>query len=260
MFGDEIRAERVRRGWSQEKLAKLAGVSTRKLAQIEDSENVSLTILRRICTVLELKTVMIGADLVARTDGLPPALHRLLGTAERAIAEMRVTIASPRQVDEDAWGRDLEERFSRLPLAKQSLFMNRWLRVDAGESRPRPLPEAGQYETRGLVHEPIRVPDVSSFLACDFSYPVTIDPRHVSTAVTGPSMQDILPPGTRMVIDTGTQPKAGDLVAAYVSEMGSVIGWASHFDSDRPSLVRSNADPIELWKYKHVVVGVAAVA
>lgn len=60
MLGDTIREARIRKGLTQARLAKLAGVSRRHLAALEKGANISINILRRVAEVLELEQVPLG--------------------------------------------------------------------------------------------------------------------------------------------------------------------------------------------------------
>lgn len=67
-LGEYIRLRRLARHLTQERLAKLAGVSRRQLSLLEDGRNVSVLFLIKICNVLEI-------------DELPLGKLRLIGTA-----------------------------------------------------------------------------------------------------------------------------------------------------------------------------------
>jgi len=60
MLGDTVREARIRKGLTQARLAKLAGVSRRHLAALEKGANVSVNILQRVAAVLELTEIPIG--------------------------------------------------------------------------------------------------------------------------------------------------------------------------------------------------------
>ncbi|HYH07078.1 MAG TPA: helix-turn-helix domain-containing protein [Thermoanaerobaculia bacterium] len=67
MLGDTVREARIRKGLTQQRLAKLAGVSRRHLAALEKGANVSVNILQRVAQVLELAEIQIG-DLSLRSS------------------------------------------------------------------------------------------------------------------------------------------------------------------------------------------------
>jgi len=67
MLGDTVREARIRKGLTQARLAKLAGVSRRHLAALEKGANVSVSILQRVAAVLELAEIQLG-DLSLRSN------------------------------------------------------------------------------------------------------------------------------------------------------------------------------------------------
>jgi transcriptional regulator with XRE-family HTH domain len=60
MLGDTVREARIKKGLTQARLAKLAGVSRRHLAALEKGANVSVSILQRVAGVLELTEIHLG--------------------------------------------------------------------------------------------------------------------------------------------------------------------------------------------------------
>lgn len=66
MLGDTVREARIRKNLTQARLAKLAGVSRRHLAALEKGANVSVGILQRVATVLDLTEIHLG-DLSLRS-------------------------------------------------------------------------------------------------------------------------------------------------------------------------------------------------
>lgn len=60
MLGESIREARIRKGLTQARLAKMAGVSRRHLAALEKGANVSVSILQRVAAVLELEEIQLG--------------------------------------------------------------------------------------------------------------------------------------------------------------------------------------------------------
>src|SRR5947208_3533339 len=69
MLGDTVRTTRVRRGLTQAKLARLAGVSRRHLAALEKGANVSIAVLRKVANVLELNEIDLGGLSVRTAPG-----------------------------------------------------------------------------------------------------------------------------------------------------------------------------------------------
>ncbi|HEX8170614.1 MAG TPA: helix-turn-helix domain-containing protein [Thermoanaerobaculia bacterium] len=60
MLGDTVRQARIRKNLTQARLAKLAGVSRRHLAALEKGANVSINILQRVASVLDLTEIQLG--------------------------------------------------------------------------------------------------------------------------------------------------------------------------------------------------------
>jgi len=78
-LSDVIRLRRLQRNLTQERLAKMAGVSRRQLSLLEDGRNVSLLFLTKIARALELTELPIG-DL--RLRAAPPELAPIVRAAD----------------------------------------------------------------------------------------------------------------------------------------------------------------------------------
>jgi transcriptional regulator with XRE-family HTH domain len=68
MLGQSVREARLKKGLTQARLAKMAGVSRRHLAALEKGANVSVGILQRVAAVLELKEIQIGDMQLRRNE------------------------------------------------------------------------------------------------------------------------------------------------------------------------------------------------
>ncbi|HWS71810.1 MAG TPA: helix-turn-helix domain-containing protein [Thermoanaerobaculia bacterium] len=79
MLGDIVREARNRKGLTQARLARLAGVSRRHLAALEKGANVSVLVLRKVAGVLELREIPLG-DVSLRTQGDGSSLNVALLT------------------------------------------------------------------------------------------------------------------------------------------------------------------------------------
>jgi transcriptional regulator with XRE-family HTH domain len=66
MLGQIIRAARIKKGLTQARLARLAGVSRRHLAALEKGANVSVLVLKKVAAVLELTEIDLG-DVTLKT-------------------------------------------------------------------------------------------------------------------------------------------------------------------------------------------------
>src|SRR5258708_34557232 len=60
MLGETVRTTRIRRGLTQARLARLAGVSRRHLAALEKGANVSVNVPRKVAVVLDLTEIALG--------------------------------------------------------------------------------------------------------------------------------------------------------------------------------------------------------
>jgi transcriptional regulator with XRE-family HTH domain len=126
MLGDTVREARIRKGLTQARLAKLAGVSRRHLAALEKGANVSINILQRVATVLDLTEIHLGdlslraGDKDRNTVNMPlltDTIREALAEAERS--QMILTRAEnllSHQASGD--GRTIDMRFPRLPVRR----------------------------------------------------------------------------------------------------------------------------------------------
>lgn len=69
MLGDTVRTTRIKRGLTQAKLARLAGVSRRHLAALEKGANVSVNVLKKVALVLDLTEIQLGGLSVRTAPG-----------------------------------------------------------------------------------------------------------------------------------------------------------------------------------------------
>jgi len=60
MLRDTVREQRIKKGFTQAKLARLAGVSRRHLAALEKGANVSVLVLTKVAAVLDLTDIPLG--------------------------------------------------------------------------------------------------------------------------------------------------------------------------------------------------------
>src|SRR3954453_7577237 len=66
MLGETVREARIRKGLTQARLARMAGVSRRHLAALEKGANVSILVLKKVAAVLELNEIQLGGGLSVR--------------------------------------------------------------------------------------------------------------------------------------------------------------------------------------------------
>lgn len=67
MLGETVRSTRIKRGLTQARLARLAGVSRRHLAALEKGANVSINVLQKVASVLDLAEINLG-ELTVQTS------------------------------------------------------------------------------------------------------------------------------------------------------------------------------------------------
>ncbi|HKR64780.1 MAG TPA: helix-turn-helix domain-containing protein [Thermoanaerobaculia bacterium] len=127
MLGESVREARIRKGLTQARLAKLAGVSRRHLAALEKGANVSVNILQRVAAVLELTEIQLG-PLALRNgekDNLPVNMPLLSDT----IREARVEAERAQHIlaraehllgarSEDGGAPPIDMQFPRMPIRR----------------------------------------------------------------------------------------------------------------------------------------------
>jgi transcriptional regulator with XRE-family HTH domain len=89
MLGETVRSTRIKRGLTQAHLARLAGVSRRHLAALEKGANVSILVLRKVASVLDLAEINLG-DVTLQTSSSTPGkvnMPLLADTIREAQAE-----------------------------------------------------------------------------------------------------------------------------------------------------------------------------
>lgn len=96
-LSDVIRLRRLQRNLTQERLAKLAGVSRRQLSLMEDGANVSLLFLTKIARVLELTELPVGE---LRLKGSQPELETIVRAAE-VLEHLKQSLPQWEQTAED---------------------------------------------------------------------------------------------------------------------------------------------------------------
>src|SRR5260370_38303788 len=127
MVGDIVREARTRKGLTQARLARLADVSRRHLAALEKGANVSMLVLEKVATVLELTEIHLGSFSIHRTDSHAfnlPLLADTLRAAHAGAPRAEVMIAraegiasgdAGKPIPAEAPPKGLTTRFPRLP-------------------------------------------------------------------------------------------------------------------------------------------------
>lgn len=128
MLGETVRQARIRKNLTQARLARLAGVSRRHLAALEKGANVSVAVLRKVATVLELAEIQLGDLSIRAVDGDPhgvnvPLLTDTIREARADAMKAQATLARA----EDLLGRnggelpELETKFPTMPIRRIEL-------------------------------------------------------------------------------------------------------------------------------------------
>src|SRR5438105_9514448 len=69
MLGETVRTNRIKKGLTQARLARLAGVSRRHLAALEKGANVSVSVVKKVASVLELTEIHLGGLNIRMSPG-----------------------------------------------------------------------------------------------------------------------------------------------------------------------------------------------
>ena len=126
MLGQSVRDARLKKGFTQARLAKMAGVSRRHLAALEKGANVSVSILQRVANVLELTEIQLGDISLKRSEKDCSALNVPLLTD--TIREARVEAERAQEIlarAEGLLGNDgggaIHVSFPRMPVRRVEL-------------------------------------------------------------------------------------------------------------------------------------------
>jgi transcriptional regulator with XRE-family HTH domain len=88
MLGETVRSTRIKRGLTQARLARLADVSRRHLAALEKGANVSINVLQKVASVLDLSEINLGTLTVQTPSSANPVnLSILADTIREAHAD-----------------------------------------------------------------------------------------------------------------------------------------------------------------------------
>ena len=129
MLGDVVRETRIKKGLTQAKLARLAGVSRRHLAALEKGANVSVLVLKKVASVLDLTEIQLGGLELRAGDGAKNGVN--VAVVADAIREARNDVRRTEAVLARAEGlingnskldaKSLLARFPRLPVRRVEL-------------------------------------------------------------------------------------------------------------------------------------------
>jgi transcriptional regulator with XRE-family HTH domain len=76
IIAENVRKRRRKKGLSQEKLAKRAGISAKCLSQIENRHNTTLAIVAKISNALEVEPSLLFYNDAQKAEKLPPLLDK----------------------------------------------------------------------------------------------------------------------------------------------------------------------------------------
>ena len=127
MLGDVVRETRIKKGLTQAKLARLAGVSRRHLAALEKGANVSVLVLKKVASVLDLTHIELGGlELRAEapvSNGVNVAI--VADAIREARSDARRTEAllarAENLLGNGKEGKNVVSRFPRLPIRRVHL-------------------------------------------------------------------------------------------------------------------------------------------
>ncbi|HET7433890.1 MAG TPA: helix-turn-helix domain-containing protein [Thermoanaerobaculia bacterium] len=130
MLGDTVREARIRKGLTQARLARLAGVSRRHLAALEKGANVSVNVLRKVAAVLELTEIQLGDDMALRgnaeksTVNMPLLTDTIREAREEALRAQAILERADRLLSGGEAGNGIEVRFPKLPVRRLEMPEN----------------------------------------------------------------------------------------------------------------------------------------
>ncbi len=161
MLGDIVREARTRKGLTQARLARLADVSRRHLAALEKGANVSMLVLEKVASVLELKDIQLDNFSIHRAGAQTLNLPLLADTLREARAGARRAetmiaraegIASgdagAKPIPAEAPAKGVTARFPRLPARRLDVS-----RSSAGGDAVHDRPEWLEVRTGGELRQ-----------------------------------------------------------------------------------------------------------
>lgn len=154
MLGETIREARIKKGLTQARLAKMAGVSRRHLAALEKGANVSVSILQRVAGVLELAEIQLGA-LSLRSAETPAVNVPMLSEAIREARADNERANAILARAEEFLGGAAAEGFPQIGMAFPRMPLRR-IDVPAASSNVdilRERPDFLEIETAGVVRQ-----------------------------------------------------------------------------------------------------------
>jgi transcriptional regulator with XRE-family HTH domain len=230
MLGDTVREARIKKGLTQARLAKLAGVSRRHLAALEKGANVSVNILQRVAAVLDLNEIHL-ADLSLSTSArerssvnmplLTDTIREALAEAERAQA---ILARAENLLAHDSSNGDhgVEMKFPRLPVRR--IDTNR--AAATGDIRDRSAADWLDIETSGEIRHGEAVDEKSKETV---ALPKTVvEKGEIVFRARGDNMRDQgIEDGDLLVVEIRPRGRAstGELVIGRIGRIVFVGRW-----------------------------------
>jgi transcriptional regulator with XRE-family HTH domain len=167
MLGELVRETRLKRGLTQAKLARLAGVSRRHLAALEKGANVSVLVLKKVAAVLDLHEIDLGGLSIRPSGGGKNSINvALLGETIREAREesfraegilsgaSQPAAATPAPRPE----RGMTSRFPKAPVRRFNP------KLDAASDAIHERPEFLEIRTSGVISQGTRVDESATEL------------------------------------------------------------------------------------------------
>ena len=230
MLGDAVREARIRKGLTQARLAKLAGVSRRHLAALEKGANVSISILQRVASVLEMTEINIGGLALHSGNGDRSAVNMPLLSdtiREAALEAVRAQQTLARAADllgfnpADAGPDHIELSFPRMPVRR----VEPPLPPRPGMVCDRP-PDWPQVETAGEIRHGGVVDEVRREKV--FVPPSLVEKGEIVFRARGDNMRDQgIEDGDLLVVELRPRGRAatGELVIGRIGRIVYVGRW-----------------------------------
>ena len=111
MLGETVRSARIKKGFTQAKLARLAGVSRRHLAALEKGANVSVAVVKKVASVLDLTDINLGP--LVLHSGKDPNAHVNMRILAETIREAHAGALRAQSLLAEAEGMMVEEKKQR---------------------------------------------------------------------------------------------------------------------------------------------------
>ena len=219
MLGQTIREARLRKGLTQDRLARMAGVSRRHLAALEKGANVSVSILQRVAAVLELTEIHLGTLAVRPADLSKVNLPLLTDAIREARADAERANAILARAQDLLGGGEVSTSFPRMPVRQLDP-----LRIDAGVVRERP--EELEVETAGIIRQGQAIDEGARERV---SLPRTlVDEGEIVFRFRGEGLEDHgIREGDLLVVEPRTRGRAasGELVIGRIGELVWIGRW-----------------------------------